>query len=75
LYRSIILALFSRVVVDVLDDLDHGLGAQPVPDGISARTILAFFGNWTGASERVAPIGFDLSNRGSWDGRSTGSDG
>ena len=35
-----------------------------MPDGVLPRPAFAVFGGRTGASERVAPIGFDLSERG-----------
>src|SRR5580704_4809497 len=54
----------ERIVVDVLKSFDHGFGAQPVPDSILPRPAFAFFGIWTGASERVTAVGFDLSERG-----------
>ena len=35
-----------------------------MPNGVLPRPAFAVFGDQAGASKRVAPIGFDLSNRG-----------
>jgi hypothetical protein len=48
--------------VGILDDLNDGFSGQPMPGGVLPRSAFAVFGGRT--SGRVAPIGFDLSERG-----------
>jgi hypothetical protein len=56
--------LETSVIINILDDLDDGFSGQPVPDRVLPRPAFAVFSGRTGTSERVAPIGFDLSERG-----------
>jgi hypothetical protein len=53
--------LETSVIINILDDLDDGFSGQPVPDGVLPRPAFAIFSGRAGTSERVAPIGFDLS--------------
>src|SRR5258706_574049 len=56
---------FERsVVLDILDNINHGFRAQPVPDGVSPGPAFAFLGAGTSASDRIAPVGHYLSERG-----------
>ena len=58
------MARFERfVILRILKRTDHRLCGQAVADRIAAGALLAFFGNWTGAFARVAPVGLDLATR------------
>jgi len=52
----------TAVIANILGRLDDGFRAQPIPDRVSTRPILADLGIWTGTLRGVAPIGFDLPN-------------
>ena len=54
----------ASIVLDILDHLDDGFGAQPVPDSVSPRSAFALLGVGTGAFEGVASVGLDLPERG-----------
>jgi hypothetical protein len=54
----------TSVIINILDYVDNRFSGQPVPDRVLPRPAFAVFGCRTGTSERVAPIGFDLSERG-----------
>ena len=56
---------FERLVIfGILQRTDHGLGREPVADGIAAGTLLAFFGDRTGAFAGIATVGLDLPEGG-----------
>jgi hypothetical protein len=45
---------------------DHRLGGEPVPDGVAAGTLFAFFRDWPGAFASIAAVGLNLSERSHW---------
>src|SRR5258707_1256293 len=51
------------VDLDILGNFDDGFRAQSVPDGISPRPVFALLGVGTCASDGVASVGLDLSER------------
>jgi hypothetical protein len=56
---------FERLVVlRILQRPDDGLGRETVADRIAAGTLLACFGDRTGAFAGIATVGLDLPARG-----------
>jgi hypothetical protein len=52
------------VIFGVLQCGDYRFGCQPMPNGVTARCLLAGFRPRSSALERIAAIGFDLPVRG-----------
>jgi hypothetical protein len=51
------------IVLNVLQRDHNSFGGQAMPDSIVPRPPFAVLSLWAGAAQRIAPIGFDLSER------------